>query len=74
MKVIPISIGAYSDSKPETPELIWEQVKIKAFKGQCPDRINNLMHKAFEESEDESEKWEKLAFVMNLIKQKPIPN
>ena len=58
------------DAKLATPESVWEQVKMKAFKGQCPAKINNLVMNAFKESEDISEKWEKIHYVMKLIKQK----
>ena len=61
-----------NDYKLETPELAWESVKMKVFKGQCPSKLNNIMIKGIKESVDESEKWEKLARAMYLFNQMPI--
>lgn len=51
-----------------TAEEEWENVKTKVFKGGVPKYMNDLVMNGFKESESESEKFEKLAAVMIMLK------
>ena len=54
----------------KTPEEEWNRVKVLIFKGNPPPEIEKIINDGFKESENESEKWEKLAAFYNMIKKK----
>lgn len=54
----------------ETPEKQWEAVKAKIFKNGTPENLEKIVQDGFKESKSESEKWDKLALVLGMIKQK----
>ena len=54
----------------KTPEEEWNRVKVLIFRGNTPPEIEKIINDGFKESENESEKWEKLAAFYNMIKKK----
>ena len=53
-----------------TPEEQWNKIKKKLFKNKVPEKIERVMQKGFEESEDEEEKWLKLGVFISRFKER----
>lgn len=53
-----------------TPEQQWDNIKNKLFINGVPKSIDDVVKNGFKDSEDESEKWEKLHMVLKEIKSK----
>lgn len=53
-----------------SPEKAWDYFKSKAFVGECPEDIDELVKLGFKESINEAEKYSRLLYIVGLVKAK----
>ena len=54
----------------KSPEKAWEYFKNKAFSDGCPNDIDELVKRGFNESLNEAEKYARLLYVIGLVQAK----